>query len=359
MKNLRFAAGVFLFIASVMLIAFGANQKDAAQDSQTYKVVENSESQYSIWPADRENPMGWSDVGKSGTKEECLADIAKIWEDMKSKPKPTSAASPDPLPTEFKLPALGQSGRPVEIKGPFDGDVRTTEITIGGQPVTALAESRRSVFFISPEQKLGPNEITIKENGVETKGNYRNLGVRLSAPKTNLLKGESTTVTITVEGLNGIQQNVPLLLEKKGDVSMEGGDVQTIQIRPSDVVIERDHSRADVRKIVVGLRPGVFNITATVIDSRLRPIIIPLFENGGVNGYRVKKDGSGFLVNVENVKHPITGDPVDGKHKLEYQCPERGKLPLINSLFMNKGRGREKAVCLVIVTPRIIITDDN
>ena len=40
-----------------------------------YKVVLNQEEQYSIWPADRENPLGWSDTGKSGTKAECLAFI--------------------------------------------------------------------------------------------------------------------------------------------------------------------------------------------------------------------------------------------------------------------------------------------
>ena len=47
-----------------------------------YKVVLNQEEQYSIWPADRENPLGWSDAGKSGTKAECLAFIKEVWTDM-------------------------------------------------------------------------------------------------------------------------------------------------------------------------------------------------------------------------------------------------------------------------------------
>jgi MbtH protein len=42
-------------------------------------MVVNHEEQYSIWPADRENPLGWNDAGKSGTKEECLAYIEKVW----------------------------------------------------------------------------------------------------------------------------------------------------------------------------------------------------------------------------------------------------------------------------------------
>ncbi len=38
------------------------------EDKTIYKVVVNHEEQYSIWPADRENPLGWCDVGKSGLK---------------------------------------------------------------------------------------------------------------------------------------------------------------------------------------------------------------------------------------------------------------------------------------------------
>jgi len=32
----------------------------------------NDEEQYSIWPADRENALGWRDAGKTDTKAECL-----------------------------------------------------------------------------------------------------------------------------------------------------------------------------------------------------------------------------------------------------------------------------------------------
>lgn len=47
--------------------------------SDMIKVVVNYEGQYSIWPADRENPLGWRDVGKRGTKKECLAYIKDVW----------------------------------------------------------------------------------------------------------------------------------------------------------------------------------------------------------------------------------------------------------------------------------------
>jgi MbtH protein len=56
---------------------------DEKEDVTIYKVVVNHEEQYSIWPADRENPLGWRDAGKSGLKAECLSHIKEVWTDMR------------------------------------------------------------------------------------------------------------------------------------------------------------------------------------------------------------------------------------------------------------------------------------
>ncbi len=53
------------------------------EDSTIYKVVMNHEEQYSIWPADREIPLGWKDVGKEGPKADCLSYIKEVWTDMR------------------------------------------------------------------------------------------------------------------------------------------------------------------------------------------------------------------------------------------------------------------------------------
>jgi MbtH protein len=57
--------------------------RDEREDTITYKVVVNDEEQYSIWPADRENPLGWREAGKSGLKAECLEYIKTVWTDMR------------------------------------------------------------------------------------------------------------------------------------------------------------------------------------------------------------------------------------------------------------------------------------
>jgi MbtH protein len=45
------------------------------EDTTIYKVVVNHEEQYSIYPAEKSNPPGWNNAGKTGPKSECLAYI--------------------------------------------------------------------------------------------------------------------------------------------------------------------------------------------------------------------------------------------------------------------------------------------
>jgi MbtH protein len=61
----------------------GAMSIQDSEDTQRYKVVVNHEEQYSIWPEDRENALGWKDAGKAGTKAECLEYIKQVWTDMR------------------------------------------------------------------------------------------------------------------------------------------------------------------------------------------------------------------------------------------------------------------------------------
>jgi MbtH protein len=57
--------------------------EDEKEDTTIYNVVVNHEEQYSIWPADRELPLGWKEAGKKGLKPECLAYIKEVWTDMR------------------------------------------------------------------------------------------------------------------------------------------------------------------------------------------------------------------------------------------------------------------------------------
>ncbi|HEX6182864.1 MAG TPA: hypothetical protein VFZ44_03060 [Pyrinomonadaceae bacterium] len=193
-------------------------------------------------------------------------------------------AQPEPSGDAFRLPTLGQQGRPIEIFGPFDGDASNTtlrfnpigsatqdlekrpETVVGGYgPLKPLAESPRKIVFESPTNFTGTAEVSVKEGGVETKGNYRNLGVSLSAPKTNLIRGERTTLTVEVKGLEGIRENVPLQLDSRGVITMDGGNFQNLSIKPQDI---QPGGRYTTTRAITGQQAGGFNVTATVIVRR-------------------------------------------------------------------------------------------
>ena len=71
-------------------------------DKTIYRVVINHEEQYSIWPEHKEIPLGWNDLGKAGTKAECLAYIKEVWTDMRPlslrKKMEELAKNPPPAP---------------------------------------------------------------------------------------------------------------------------------------------------------------------------------------------------------------------------------------------------------------------
>lgn len=59
------------------------NDTDPEADDRTWRVVKNHEEQFSIWPADRELPLGWTEEGTQGPREACLDHIETIWTDMR------------------------------------------------------------------------------------------------------------------------------------------------------------------------------------------------------------------------------------------------------------------------------------
>lgn len=68
-------------------------------DDRLYKVVVNHEEQYSLWPADRDNPAGWSDAGRTGPRSDCLAPIKEVWTDMRPpspRHRPEACGQPGP-----------------------------------------------------------------------------------------------------------------------------------------------------------------------------------------------------------------------------------------------------------------------
>lgn len=195
-------------------------------------------------------------------------------------PAPESARTADPTPTpKFSIPPLGQTGRPVVVTGPFDGKGSNTDAKAAARPkpfiktstrqtdidLLVIAESPRKAVLEFPEDFTGRTRITITDWRTQTSSPFRNVDVRMRAVKTSLVKGEKTTLTVEVSGLEGITMPVPLTLRNTGVVTMSGGPYQQLSIQPSE--ISRDGRYTTTREIT-GVQAGAWGATATVITHR-------------------------------------------------------------------------------------------
>ena len=254
-------------------------------------------------------------------------------------PKPPAIETPSvPTSDDFQLPSVGQAGRPIEVSGPFDGDIDTTAVKIGGSDVEVLAESPRKVVVQSPRDVVGPTEIEVKEANVVAKGEMNNLKVSLSADRTTLHKGEVATLGVRVSGLKGLQNPVPLILtnETPEVVNMQGGNYQVINITPAETQEEGTYF---IERSLTAIQTGGFNIRAQ-IELRIQqgqekpPVVVQKKEKkpcGSIKGtIHVKTKRKYRLKTVVYLEGLCTPCGYDGS-------PETGEITL--SALSEKLRG--------------------
>jgi hypothetical protein len=169
-----------------------------------------------------------------------------------------------PVPTVFTLPTGAQQGKVIEVTGGYDGLFRNTDyLKIGGTSLTILAESTRKKVARDTSETIGPTKIESGENGKVTECPFRNLGIRLSADKLNLLRGDTTTLHLAVVGLADINQDVPLDLvnDSPSIIAMSGGNDQHMTIRAGDVQVGGTYQ---TDRTLTGIMRGSFNVSAIV-----------------------------------------------------------------------------------------------
>lgn len=160
------------------------------EDTTIYKVVVNHEEQYSIWPADRENPLGWNDAGKSGPKAECLDYIKEVWTDMR------------PLSLRKQMEEAAQRRAqepPPSIEGastPKEDDL-VKRLSEGDHPVEASLRPDKTAQALKERIDLGYVHIKF----TDTQGGTE-LGARLDPNALDLSQAdfEQATGTVHLEG---------------------------------------------------------------------------------------------------------------------------------------------------------------
>jgi uncharacterized protein YbdZ (MbtH family) len=162
---------------------------DEENDTTIYKVVVNHEEQYSIWPADRENPLGWRDVDKSGPKAECLAYIKEVWTDMRplSLRKQMEERARQPVPPT----------PPPSARDDAAADSLVKRLSQGRHPIASGLHSEKRVQAL--QEGIDRGYVHIKFT--ETKGGTE-LGVRLDTAACDFSRAdfENQTGTVHLEG---------------------------------------------------------------------------------------------------------------------------------------------------------------
>ena len=186
-------------------------------------------------------------------------------------PQPLPPVSPKP--EDYSFPSIAQAGRPFEVIGPFNGDFGNNSLTIGGRKVNPLAESPRKAVFENPGDVIGQTSYEFKEGDVETKGEFNNSRVRLTAPKTTLLRGERTTITTRVEGLKGLPLElypIELVMTNHTPHVVNFKDTKDNELTHSIL-----HDKVspggtyEFKTSIVGVKPGAFHIGGVVKTTRL------------------------------------------------------------------------------------------
>lgn len=142
------------------------------EDTTIYKVVLNQEEQYSIWPAHRENPLGWRDSGTSGNKTECLTYIKQVWTDMR------------PLSLRKKMEEMAQNPPLPPATDPVpQGESLVDRLCAGDHPVVVSLRPEPSVKGFKDALDSGYVRIRF----TNTKGNSE-LGLRVDNEACDLVE---------------------------------------------------------------------------------------------------------------------------------------------------------------------------
>ena len=196
-------------------------------------------------------------------------------------PEPLNPVRITPGQTQYLAPPISQSGHPFPIQGPFDGDAATTHVTIGGQTAPVLAESPRETVVSAPATAQGPAAVEVQESGTQApssaSGTVRLIALQLSAGNLHLTRGEQTTLTVQVSGLQDLDRSVPLSLKNQTPsvVSLEGGNTQQFTVEPSQVASSGTYT---VTRAISGLQTGTFDVASDVVYQEA-PVSAPQKAN--------------------------------------------------------------------------------
>lgn len=173
--------------------------------------------------------------------------------------------------SEICIPSYVIAGSPAPISSmQLDGNLSNTSIVLGETQTNILAESENHAFFEVPNNLTGQENLTFNEDDSTTQETVNVLQLNLSAEKLNLLRTETTTLTISVSGLEGLPNDVPLTLTNNSteNIQLQNGNNQ-------DINIPTENDSYTISQTVTAINNGGYSVTASIVPDE--------FENNETN----------------------------------------------------------------------------
>lgn len=237
---------------------------------------------------------------------------------------PLNYGAEGPSTSPFAVDPIIQSGKPIQICGPFDGNAGNSKVSLGsGSPTAVIAESPRSCVVATTPQQNGPLNVTVNENGTTTEHKTHVLSIQLSAPKTDLLRGESTDLRVRVTGFEGLGEDaypIPIELTNltPSIIQLEGATGNCISQGITQSQVQNGQFNFNTK--VVAKMNGAFQIKGVLFR-------VSLHDAKKLMSMRQFRDWVGGLIaiyeaKIAELKKELTNDPNNRGLQLNIQRRE-------------------------------------
>lgn len=178
------------------------------------------------------------------------------------------------IPVKNEPPSSGKSGSGcdgaciagsmVSYYGKFDGDFSNTSVITNESNLIKWAESPRRVIVTTPKNLAGIIDISLTEGSFNSKCSVRNITIESIIGKETLLKGETTTLRVTIRGLEGLTEKIPLQLINRTSQIVSLKELEVFYIMPGKV---QDGSFR-FQRTLTGITPGKFHISVEIPEKQ-------------------------------------------------------------------------------------------
>ena len=165
----------------------------------------------------------------------------------------------------LSLPTYFRSGYYEKVNGLFDGNAQNTSVFINESPLYIVAESPECMIISIPENIHGTSELQIFEKNWGFDESIQIIDLMMEVGKTDLKKGESTNMQITILGVDNLSLPLQVNLENLSplQIEMTGGIIQTLEITndmTSNGMFQNSYT-------ITALQPGGYSILGEVAST--------------------------------------------------------------------------------------------